>query len=92
MATRWRSSQHCAAAIDQGTAVDIRQQGEIGIWSYAAGNRDAVTVTTPSIPLSNFEYVWLASGLDFGKFQAALFVRYFTNERSGISSGRWLAM
>ena len=34
MATRWRSSQQYAAAIDEATAVNMRQQGEIGIWPY----------------------------------------------------------
>src|SRR5262249_42443324 len=34
MATEWRSAQQYAAAIDQATAIGMRQQGEIGIWPY----------------------------------------------------------
>ncbi|HVY80360.1 MAG TPA: TonB-dependent receptor [Steroidobacteraceae bacterium] len=34
MATDWRSTQKYAAAIDEATAISMRQQGEIGIWPY----------------------------------------------------------
>jgi iron complex outermembrane receptor protein len=34
MVTSWRSNQRYAAAIDEATAIGMRQQGEIGIWPY----------------------------------------------------------
>jgi iron complex outermembrane receptor protein len=34
LATKWRSSQQFAAAIDVATAVGMRQQGEVGIWPF----------------------------------------------------------
>lgn len=34
MATDWTSNQQYAAAIDEATAIEMRQQGQIGIWPY----------------------------------------------------------
>lgn len=34
MATDWTSNQQYAAAIDVATAIDLRRQGQIGIWPY----------------------------------------------------------
>ena len=40
MATDWRSSQQFAAAIDVATAINMRQQAEIGIWPYGQVKTD----------------------------------------------------
>lgn len=40
MATDWTSSQRYAAAIDVATAIEMRQQGEIGIWPYSQVKTD----------------------------------------------------
>lgn len=40
MATDWTSSQQFAAAIDEATAIEMRQQGQIGIWPYGQVTTD----------------------------------------------------
>lgn len=40
MATDWTSSQRFAEVIDVATAVEMRQQGEIGIWPYGQTETD----------------------------------------------------